>query len=186
MKVKTERFVNNKGIQMTDLNITDGHVVEIAYLLTNTKGEKIDESSPDAPLAYIQGKQNIIPGLENQMAGKTIGDKFTATVDPKEGYGERIEEMTQAVPKTQFKDTDNLQVGMQFQVQDPNGQQLIATVAEIQDEHIILDGNHPLAGMTLNFDVEVVSIREATEEEMTHGHLHAGAGCCGGDEGCGC
>lgn len=171
---------------MTDLNITDGHVVEIAYVLTNDKGEKIDSSAPDTPLSYIQGKQNIIPGLESQMTGKTVGEKFKVSVEPKDGYGERVEAMTQSVPKTQFQDTDQIKVGMQFQVQDQSGNQIIATVADIQDEHIVLDGNHPLAGTSLIFDVEVVSIRKATEEELSHGHLHAGAGCCGDQEGCGC
>jgi FKBP-type peptidyl-prolyl cis-trans isomerase SlyD len=165
----------------TESKIADGHVVEIEYTLKNDAGEIIDASEGHGPLAYIHGKQNIVPGLEKEITGKVIGDKFSVVVVPEEGYGVRNEQMVQSVPKAQFgADVDQIQVGMQFQVEDMNGQLLLVTAVEIQDDAIVLDGNHPLAGQNLNFDIEVVSMRDATEEELAHGHLHGGAGCCGG------
>ena len=170
---------------MSTLNeIADEAVVEFHYTLTDNDGKVLDKSEDRGPLAYIQGKQNIVPGLEKQMAGKKVGDKFTAKVPCAEGYGEFHEGMIQAVEKSQFDGVDNLQIGMQFQVQTEQGM-IVVQVKEVQEDKVVLDGNHPLAGVDLNFDVEVVSIREATEEEAAHGHLHMGAGCCSSGDSCG-
>ncbi len=165
--------------------IADGHVVEMNYTLTNSKGEVLDSSSGKAPLAFIQGKQNIIPGLEKEMKGKKAGDKFKVTVQPEEGYGTRNEAMVGPVPKEQFgEEAPNVQVGMQFQVEGPEGQVLLVTVVEVRENEVVLDGNHPLAGETLHFDIEVMSLREATKEELESGDLKkeskscSGTGCC--------
>ncbi len=163
---------------MTDLKIADGHVVEFNYTLTDSEGGLIDSSEGHGPMPYIHGKQNIVPGLEKQMTGKMVGDKFKATVLPAEGYGERLENMVQKVPKSQFENPENIQVGEQFQVQDQNGHVLVVQVVNVENDNVVLDGNHPLAGVTLHFDIEIKSIRVATEKELSHGHIHShGEGC---------
>jgi FKBP-type peptidyl-prolyl cis-trans isomerase SlyD len=159
--------------------IVDNAVVEFHYKLTDKSGTTLDTSEGREPLAYIQGKQNIVSGLEKQMNGKNVGEKFVANVPAAEAYGPYYDGMVQAVDKDQFDGIDNLQLGMQFQVETEQGA-MVVMVKEIQEDKIVLDGNHPLAGIDLTFDVEVVSVRQATEEELAHGHLHMGAGCCGG------
>ena len=166
------------------LKIRDGHVVEIHYTLTNDAGEVIASSENSTPLPYIQGKKNIVPGLEQKMVGRVIGEKFTAKVTPEEGYGPRQESMVQSVPKESFESSEDIQLGAHFQVQTREGDVIVVRVVNITDTAVILDGNHPLAGTNLNFKIEVVSIREATEEELKKGHLHQGAGCCGGHGEC--
>ena len=164
--------------------VADGHVVEINYTLTNNKGDVIDSSNGTAPMAFIQGKQNIIPGLEKEMAGKKIGDSFKVTVGPEEGYGPRHKEMIQSIPKEQFgPDAPNIQVGMQFQLEGSNGQAVLVTAIEVRENEVVLDGNHPLAGETLHFDVEVISLREATEKELAKGNLEDDSKDCS-DNGC--
>ena len=163
----------------TELLITDGHVVEFHYTLTTDTQEVVDTTDGRAPLAYIHGKNNIVPGLEKEMTGKKVGDKFQVTVAPKDGYGEKNPDMVQAVPKDKFP-TPDIELGMQFRMVDPMGRPFIVEVVAIENNDVILDANHPLAGKNLNFAIEVTSIRLATEEEMHHGHLHMGAGCCGG------
>ena len=161
--------------------VADGHVVEINYTLTNNKGDVIDSSNGTEPMTFIQGKENIIPGLEKEMAGKKVGDSFKVTVGPEDGYGPRYEEMIQSIPKEQFgPDAPNIQVGMQFQLEGSNGQEVLVTAIEVREKEVVLDGNHPLAGETLHFDVEVISLREATEEELAKGSLKdcSDNGCC--------
>jgi len=153
------------------MQVNDKKVVYIHYTLKNKEGAVLDSSSPEAPLAYIHGKGNIIPGLEKALAGKSEGDTFNIHIKPEEAYGQRNETLVQAVPRDAFKEVDDLQEGMQFQAQTPNGPQLI-TVTEIEEDQVIVDANHPLAGETLDFDVEVVDVREATAEELDHGHVH--------------
>lgn len=161
--------------------IANEKVVSIHYTLTNDKGETLDSSIGSTPLEYIQGRNNIIPGLENQLVGKKVGDKLKVSVTPKDGYGEMNSDMIQQIPVDHFKDVGEVQLGMHFQVGTPDGGVIVVRATEVTKDHITVDGNHPLAGVNLNFDVEVMSIREATAEELEHGHLHMGAGCCGGN-----
>ena len=142
------------------MQISENAVVSIHYTLTNNAGETIDSSvERGEPLAYLHGAGNIIPGLENALVGKAAGDKLDVTVTPEEGYGERHEQLIQQVPKTAFEgNEDNLQPGMQFQAQTPGGPQVVRVV-EVGDETVTIDANHPLAGQTLHFDVEVVEIK---------------------------
>jgi FKBP-type peptidyl-prolyl cis-trans isomerase SlyD len=126
-------------------------------------------------LAYLHGLGNIIPGLENALSGRALGDKFSVTVAPADGYGERDNEMVQSVPKSAFQGVDQILPGMQFQAQSPEGMQLV-TVIDVDGDEVILDGNHPMAGITLTFDVEVTEIRDATAEELEHGHVHGPGG----------
>lgn len=156
------------------MQIAANAVVSIHYTLTNTAGEQLDSSAGQEPLAYLHGANNIIPGLENALAGKAVGDKLSVTVDPEEGYGQVREELIQDVDRANFEGIDVVEPGMQFMAQTPWGQQPV-TVIKVQDDVVTLDGNHPLAGQTLNFEVEVVEVREASEEELEHGHVH-GAG----------
>ena len=152
--------------------ITNGCVVEMNYTLTNSKGEVIDSSKGRDPLAYIQGKKHIIPGLEKEMEGKNVGDKFKVTVQPEEAYGLLDAALIQPIPKSEFgAEADKVQVGMQFQVEDNNGQPMVVTAIEISENEVVLDGNHPLAGEVLYFDVEVMSLRDATEEELEKNRL---------------
>jgi FKBP-type peptidyl-prolyl cis-trans isomerase SlyD len=148
-------------------------VVTIHYTLTNNEGEELDSSRVEGrePLTYLEGAQNIIGGLESALNDKTAGDKAKVSVEPAEGYGEVNEELVQPVPRTAFEGVDTIEPGMQFQAQTPGGPQVVRVV-EVSDETVTIDANHPLAGQTLHFDVEVVEAREATEEEQEHGHVH--------------
>ncbi len=154
--------------------IQNDSVVNFNYTLTNAAGDVLDKSQGE-PLVYLHGAHNIVPGLENAMFGKQVGEKFKVTVEPEEAYGEYQAEMVQEVPRNMFQGVDDIQVGMQFQAQADEGVQVV-TVKEVTAEHVIVDANHPLAGQALTFDVEVVAIRAATAEELEHGHAHGVGG----------
>ncbi len=151
--------------------IADQKVVSIHYKLTNDDGTVLQESAADEPLSYLHGSGNIIPGLESALSGKTIGDKLSVSVDPEQGYGARNDALVQELPRKLFEGIDVIQEGMQFQAQSDQGAQVI-TVTKVDGDRITVDGNHPLAGQTLNFEVEVDSVRDATAEEISHGHVH--------------
>lgn len=157
------------------MQIAHQKVVSIHYTLTNVDGEILDSSEGSEPLAYLHGFGNIIPGLENALTGRKVGDRFSVSVAPAEGYGERDDAMVQAVPRNAFQGVDEIQPGMQFQAQSPEGMQLV-TVVGVEGDEVILDGNHPMAGLTLNFAVEVTEVRDATHEELDHGHVHGPGG----------
>ena len=167
-------------------SIRNDHVVEIDYTLTGDDGNVIDSSKEMGPLAFIQGKNNIIPGLESEVSGKKTGDKFNVTVAPNDAYGEIVQELIQVVPKSQFgENADSVKVGDQFQVQTEE-HPMVVKVVEISGDEVTLDANHPMAGKTLHFDVEIVSVREATEEELTRGYLadEVKEGNCEPDDDC--
>lgn len=157
------------------MQISAQKVVLIHYTLTNEDGEVLDSSEGHEPLAYIHGVGNIIPGLENALTGKSTGDKLNVSIPPEEAYGLHDEALIQAVPKNAFQGVTEIEPGMQFQAESPEGMQLV-TVIEVLDNEVILDGNHPMAGLTLNFEVEVKEIRDATPEELDHGHVHGAGG----------
>ena len=154
---------------------TENPVVSIHYTLTNKAGEKLDSSIGAEPLSYLHGAGNIIPGLENALSDTTVGDKLTVTIEAVDAYGERNEQQIQTVSKEMFQGMDNIEVGMQFQADSSSGPAIV-TITEVEGDNITIDGNHPLAGEQLTFDVEVMNIRSATETEIEHGHIH-GAGC---------
>jgi FKBP-type peptidyl-prolyl cis-trans isomerase SlyD len=153
--------------------VSENSVVEIHYTLTNSEGAVIDSSEGHAPLAYLHGHGNIIPGLEKQLLSRQEGDKLDVVVAADEAYGEYIQELVQEVPRTAFAEGQHIEAGMEFRVETPQGPRTI-TVTNLNDTHVTIDANHPLAGQILNFQVEVVSIREATQEELAHGHPHNG------------
>ncbi|STZ56275.1 FKBP-type peptidyl-prolyl cis-trans isomerase slyD [Moraxella lacunata] len=155
--------------------IANDTVVRFNYTLTNSDGDVLDKSNGE-PLAYLHGHHNIIPGLEAQMEGKGAGDKFTVTVAPEDAYGEYLAEAVQEVPRANFQGVDNIEVGMQFQSQTDDGHVMLVTVKDVNDDVVVVDGNHPLAGVTLTFDVEVIDVREATADEIAHGHAHGVGG----------
>ncbi|MBV0932257.1 FKBP-type peptidyl-prolyl cis-trans isomerase [Marinobacterium weihaiense] len=157
------------------MQIAEKSVVSIHYTLTNAEGNVLDSSNGQEPLAYLHGAGNIIPGLENALAGKAVGDSLQVTVEPEEGYGPVRDELVQDVDRSAFAGIDDVQPGMQFMAQTPWGEQPV-TVVKVEGDNITLDGNHPLAGQTLTFDVEVVEIREASDEEVEHGHVHGEGG----------
>lgn len=158
------------------MQITQDSVVSIHYTLTNDAGETIDSSAGGDPLTYLQGNGNLIPGLENALTGKQPGDKLQVKIAPADGYGEYNKELVQSVPRRQFKGIKNVRVGMQFQVQGEGGHPRSVTVTHIMGDMVTIDGNHTLAGQNLNFDVEVTDVREATAEELAHGHVHGPGG----------
>ncbi len=153
------------------MQIEANAVVTLHYTLTDNEGEIIDQSD-DGSFLYLHGAMNIIPGLENALAGKVAGDEFTVKVSPKDGYGEKDEQRIQVVPKKMFDNVDEIKPGVQFHAQDPDGNDVVVTVVEVQEEAVVIDGNHALAGVELNFSVKVVDVREASEEEISHGHVH--------------
>ncbi|WP_026470739.1 peptidylprolyl isomerase [Alkanindiges illinoisensis] len=155
-------------------DIQNDQVVSFHYTLTDENGTVIDKSEGQ-PLVYLHGAGNIIPGLENALTGKNVGDKLNVNVPAAEGYGEYNADMVQEVPRNMFQGVDDIQAGMQFQAQTDDGIQIV-TVKDVNDESVFVDGNHPLAGQNLNFDVEIVDIRPATQEELDHGHVHGAGG----------
>jgi FKBP-type peptidyl-prolyl cis-trans isomerase SlyD len=153
------------------MQIANQKVVTIHYTLTDKEGQILDTSTGREPLAYIQGMQNIIPGLESALEGKDVGDKIHVVIPAAEAYGERRDDLLQTIPRSAFGDVEDLQPGMQFQMQTENGP-IIITVIKADGDEVLIDGNHPLAGEDLTFDVEVMDVRDATEEEIAHGHVH--------------
>lgn len=158
------------------LAIADDHVVTIHYRLTLDDGSIADESFGGDPLVYLHGAQNIVPGLERQLAGKVKGDKLDAVVPANEGYGEYDPTAEQTVPKTAFPPNIALQVGMSFQTRARNGQAMPVWIRAIKDDQVVVSANHPMAGQRLNFTVEVIDVRKATAEEKQHRHVHGPGG----------
>lgn len=178
------------------MNITKDKMVTIHYDLLDDKEVILDSSREMEPLDYIQGYGFLVEGLEKELEGKKAGDKFTVTVTPEEGYGLRDEALIYVLNKEDFGDQlDKIHVGLQLQLNNEDGD-MVVTVTDMTKESVTLDGNHPLAGMPLKFNVDVLDVRDATEEEIEdflsedeHDHDDCGCGggnCCGDDDECGC
>ena len=153
------------------MQIAKNTVVAIDYVLKDDNGQVLDSSADRTPLSYLHGASAIIPGLERALDGKQAGDQFEVSVAAEDAYGERNEALQQDVPREQFAGVEDLEVGMQFRVDSSSGPMVI-TIVRIADEVVTVDGNHPLAGVNLNFAVTVREVRQATEEEVAHGHAH--------------
>ncbi|CAD5108674.1 FKBP-type peptidyl-prolyl cis-trans isomerase [Zestomonas carbonaria] len=158
------------------MQIAANKAVSIDYTLTNDAGEVIDSSAGGAPLVYLHGAGNIIVGLEKALTGKQAGDEVDVSIDPEEAYGEYSAELVSTLNRSLFEGVDVLEVGMQFHASAPNGGMQIVTIRDIDGEDITVDGNHPLAGQRLNFKVKVVNVRDASDEEIAHGHIHGEGG----------
>ncbi len=157
------------------MQIEQNSVVSFHYTLTDDQGQVLDSSQGREPLVYLQGVGQIVPGLEKAMEGRQVGDQFKVDVAPEEGYGVHHPELMQEVPREAFQGVEDIQPGMQFQGRGPQGV-INVTVTKVENDKVHIDGNHPLAGQTLHFDVEVTSVRAATEEELAHGHVHGEGG----------
>jgi FKBP-type peptidyl-prolyl cis-trans isomerase SlyD len=157
------------------VEITADRVVLIHYTLKGDDGAVLDSSAGGEPLAYIHGHGNLVAGLEQALDGKRDGDKVVVSVTPADGYGVHDAALIQRVPKRSLQGAGQIKKGMQFQRQTPEGMRLF-TVTALVGDMVTLDGNHPLADKTLNFDVDVVTVREATAEELEHGHVHGAGG----------
>lgn len=156
------------------LMIGKNAVVSINYTLTNDAGEVMDTSEGREPLTYLHGANNLIPGLEKEMEGKTSGQSFKVTIPPAEAYGESNPELVQTLSKEMFKGVDKVEPGMGFTAQGPQGEQHIVVTA-VEGDQVTVDANHPMAGKTLHFAVEIVNVRDASAEEIEHGHVHDGS-----------
>jgi len=154
------------------LIIADGLVVVLNYTLRADDGEVIDASTADDPMAYLHGADNIVPGLEQALAGKTVGFTGKVVVEPEDGYGEREDLPPEPVPRSAFPAEVKLAPGMQFMAEGPNDTHAPIWIAGIEGDQVLVDSQHPLAGKTLNFDVEVLAVRQATANELSHGHPH--------------
>ncbi|NIC07813.1 FKBP-type peptidyl-prolyl cis-trans isomerase [Billgrantia bachuensis] len=157
------------------MQIAQNSVVAFHYTLTNDAGEVLDSSEGRQPLTYLHGAGNIIPGLEKQLEGREAGEKLNVSVSPEEGYGEVQPQLVQEVPRDAFQGVEAVEPGMQFQAQTQGGP-LMVTVTQVEGDTVTVDGNHPLAGQKLNFDVEIAEVREASQEEIEHGHVHGEGG----------
>jgi FKBP-type peptidyl-prolyl cis-trans isomerase SlyD len=158
------------------MSIKHNSAVSFHYTLTDDNGQQLDSSDGREPLAYLHGAGNIIPGLENALEGKSTGDKMMVAVTAAEGYGEVQPALIQEVPRGSFEGVENIEVGMQFEAQTGNGDSVPVTVTAVTDESITVDVNHPLAGKNLNFDVSIEEVRDASQEELDHGHVHGPGG----------
>ena len=157
------------------MNIEKNRVVTLQYTLRDEQGTVVDSSSGRKPLTYLHGKGNIIPGLEAALAGRVAGDKLEVTVAPEKGYGPRDERLVQILPRTKFSGSGEVAPGMQVRANGPQGPRMM-TIVRVDRDFVTVDGNHPLAGRTLHFSVEVEDVRKATHEEVSHGHVHGPGG----------
>ncbi|MEZ6130865.1 MAG: peptidylprolyl isomerase [Planctomycetaceae bacterium] len=157
------------------MQISANKVVLVDFTLKDDHGEVLDTSVDDEPMAYLHGVGSILPGLEQALEGKSVGDKFQIRVDPELGFGERDETLKSVVPREQFEEFPDLAAGMQFQV-PMNGEETIVTVVDADEDSVTLDANHELAGVVLHFDVVVRDVRDATADEIAHGHAHGAGG----------
>ena len=153
------------------MQIEANSVVTLQYTLKDNDGKVIDQSD-DGSFLYLHGAMNIIPGLENALTGKAAGDELSVSITPEDGYGVQDPDRIQEVPKEMFEGSDEIAIGTQFHAQSPDGGAIVVTVTEVKDDVVVIDGNHALAGVDLNFDVKIMDVRAASEEEIAHGHVH--------------
>ncbi|MBV7297520.1 FKBP-type peptidyl-prolyl cis-trans isomerase [Enterovibrio paralichthyis] len=151
--------------------IEENKVVRIDYTVKDQEGQLIDSSEGKEPLAYLHGAGNIIPGLESALAGRAEGEAFEVVIQPDDAYGQRNDALIQVVERGVFQGVDQIDVGMVFNAQGPEGN-IQVTIIAIEGDEVTIDGNHPLAGVVLNFEGVIREVRDATEEEIAHGHVH--------------
>lgn len=157
------------------MNISTNCVASFHYTLTDGSGKVLDSSQGQEPLSYLHGASNIIPGLESALEGKVAGDKLNVAVPAAEAYGLRNDDLVQELPSSMFSGIEKIEIGMEFHAETEHGLQVV-TVTKVDGDQVTIDGNHPLAGIDLNFDVEITEVRAATEEELNHGHAHGAGG----------
>jgi FKBP-type peptidyl-prolyl cis-trans isomerase SlyD len=165
------------------MNIVNDRVVSINYTLTNSQSQVLDSTGTE-PFSYLHGHHNIIPGLEKALDGRNLGDSFSIHIPAAEAYGERSEKLITTVPLDRFSGADSIQAGMQFHAETPDGDVQLVTVTAVENDIVTIDGNHPLAGIDLKFDVSVVDVREASDEELQQGCVQSDCDCDCEDEDC--
>lgn len=158
------------------MKIAENSVVGIAYTLKSDDGELLDQVTSESPFYYLQGLHHILPAIEKQLMGKEAGFKTHLELKAEHAYGKYMEQLVVKVPREHFPADVDLQVGMRFNTDGPDGEPVIVEIVEVEEKMITLDGNHPLAGMDLFFDIEVLTVRHATAEELEHGHVHGPGG----------
>ena len=158
------------------MQIAANCVASIQYKLTDEAGEILDSSADGEPLVYLHGAGNIIPGLENELIGKAAGDSLSVTLQPEQGYGVVDEELIQTVPRSDFEGVGDIEPGMRFEASGADGHTQLIVVTDLAEDEVTVDGNHPLAGEVLHFDITVEDVRTATDEELSHGHAHGAGG----------
>ncbi|ATX79787.1 FKBP-type peptidyl prolyl cis-trans isomerase [Mariprofundus aestuarium] len=167
------------------MQITDHKVVSFHYTLTNDAREVLDTTTGGEPLPYLHGEENIVPGLELALEGKSVGDKLKVSLDAADAYGELDPALIEVVSADLFEGIETLEAGMEFETESDDGEVEFVRITAIDGDNVTIDGNHPLAGQNLTFDVEITDIRDATEEELEHGHVHGDdEGCCGDEDCC--
>ncbi len=157
------------------MQLTKDKVAILNYTLKD-KDSNIMDQSDDATFSYIHGSKMLIPALENALEGKQAGDKVNLVIEPENAYGERDENRVQRVPRKMFPPEQELEVGMPFSSATPEGKAVNVVITAIEEHEVVIDGNHPLAGMALHFDIELIEVRDASEEELAHGHVHGPGG----------
>ena len=160
------------------MTIAKGKVVAIAYCLKNSQGKVVDSADESEPLEYLHGYENVISGLEKELEGRRESDSFDAVIEPAEGYGEYDQRLAIEVPPTNFPHDAHIAVGERFDAESSAGP-VTVTVTRVDDGVVTVDANHPFAGMQLFFNVRVVSVRDATQDEIAHGNLERGCRECG-------
>jgi FKBP-type peptidyl-prolyl cis-trans isomerase SlyD len=158
------------------MKIAKNNVVVMHYAVSDSEGTLIDSSYEDKPMAIIQGVGYLIPGLDDALIDHQAGDKFEVAVACDQAYGERHDDYVQTVPREVLAGVEDLALGTQLRATTDDGEQTVIVI-DVQDDVITVDGNHPLSGLDLSFDVEIIEVREATAEELEHGHVHAEGGC---------
>jgi FKBP-type peptidyl-prolyl cis-trans isomerase SlyD len=156
--------------------IADNKVVGIDYVLRDDAGEILDQSGDDGVFYFIQGVGNIVPGLEKVLHGKSVGESFKVAVTAEEGYGEFDEELIRRVPRKHFKSLEPIEEGQEIMVQGQDGDHEMATITGVEEDTVVIDSNHPLAGQNLHFEVNITEVRDASPEELEHGHVHGPGG----------
>ncbi len=157
------------------MQISKNSVVTFHYRLTKDGGELVEDSFEGEPLTYLHGHGSLIIGMEKALEGKQVGNNFSVEIPAEEGYGERHEELIQEVPRSAFDGVGEITEGMRFRASTEQGE-VPVVVTSVTEDKVIVDGNHPLAGAKLDFTVEVKTVREATAEEIDHGHVHGAGG----------
>lgn len=157
------------------MQLTKDKVAVINYTLKDKDSNIMDESN-DSSFSYLHGSKNLIPALEQALEGKQAGDKVNVVVEPENAYGQRDENKIQRVPRKMFPPEQELEVGMPFSSATPDGTAINVVITAIEEHEVVIDGNHPLAGMTLHFDIDLVDVRDASDEELEHGHVHGPGG----------
>jgi len=153
------------------MSIKQDSVVTFNYTLKDDAGEVIDSSDGAEPLIYLHGHGNLVPGLERELTGKSAGDKLEVRLAPADGYGEYDQGLVQRIPRRQLRGIDKVHVGMKLHAQTAEGPREV-TVTQVLGDTVTIDANHPLAGKNLHFDIDITEVRDATGEELAHGHVH--------------